>query len=142
MATRSAVTPKTKSKSTSSSSAPTKSVKPKITKPTPVATKPAPTSAQAADPAMSASQMSSVVDTELKRKELVELVAEKAGLQKSKVKPAVEAMIAVLGDAIAEGRTVNLQPMGRMVRKRRKDVPNATVSIVRIRQSKPQQDDS
>nr|WP_317054954.1 HU family DNA-binding protein [Roseovarius sp. W115] len=74
----------------------------------------------------------------MKRKELVEEVSRRAELPKHKVKPVVEAMIAVMGEAVAEGRTMNLQPLGRMVHKRRKETPNADISVVRIRQVKQQ----
>ncbi|WP_338551092.1 HU family DNA-binding protein [Roseovarius phycicola] len=78
------------------------------------------------------------VKAEMKRKELVEEVSRHAELPKHKVKPVVEAMLEVMGEAVAEGRTMNLQPLGRMVHKRRKENPNANISIVRIRQSKEQ----
>ncbi|MEL7256288.1 MAG: HU family DNA-binding protein [Pseudomonadota bacterium] len=78
------------------------------------------------------------VATEMKRKELVEEVSRRAELPKHKVKPVVEAMISVMGEAVTSGRTMNLQPLGRLVHKRRKEHPNATISIVRIRQAKQQ----
>lgn len=73
---------------------------------------------------------------ELKKKELIEAVVERSGIRKKYAKPAVEAMIDILGEAITEGRELNLQPMGKITRKRTKDTANARVTMARIRQSK------
>jgi DNA-binding protein HU-alpha len=73
---------------------------------------------------------------ELKKKELIERVVLKSGLKRRDVKPAVEAMLEVLGDALAGGEDLNLQPMGKFMVKRTKEMPNAKVLTVRIRQPK------
>ena len=74
---------------------------------------------------------------ELRKRELVDRVVEKTGLQKSKVKPAVEAAIAVLGEAIMEGRDVTLPPLGKIKLKKTRDAGRAQVTVAKIRQSKP-----
>lgn len=73
---------------------------------------------------------------ELKKRELVELVVARSGIRKKFVKPAVEAMLDILGEAIAEGRELNLQPFGKITRKRARDTANARVTTAQIRQSK------
>lgn len=73
---------------------------------------------------------------ELKKKELIETVVLRSGVRKKYAKPAVEAMIDILGEAIGQGRDLNLQPLGKITRKRTKDTPNARVTMARIRQSK------
>jgi DNA-binding protein HU-alpha len=73
---------------------------------------------------------------ELKKKELIERVVLKSGLKRRDVKPAVEAMLDVLGDALSKGEDLNLQPLGKVMVKRSKDMPNATVLTARIRRTK------
>ncbi|MFN3208893.1 MAG: HU family DNA-binding protein [Roseovarius sp.] len=77
-----------------------------------------------------------LVTSELKKPELLRLVADRADLNKNKVKPVVEAMLEVLGEALAEGRELNLKPFGKIKINRQKDVGNARVTVAKIRQSK------
>ncbi len=72
----------------------------------------------------------------LKKQELINLVVERSDVAKKHAKPVIEAMLAVLGDALAEGRELNLQPMGKVKRKRVKDTDNARVIVANIRQPK------
>ncbi len=73
---------------------------------------------------------------ELKKRELLDLVAERSGLRKNQIKPAVEAMMEILGEAIAEGRELNLEPFGKLKHQRAKETSNARVTVAKIRQSK------
>jgi len=73
----------------------------------------------------------------MKKKELLNLVVERSGVRKKFAKPTVEAMMAVLGEAIAEGRDLNLPPMGKIKQQRTKDASNVRVTVAKIRQSKP-----
>ncbi len=72
---------------------------------------------------------------ELKKKELIELVVIHSGVKKKFAKPVVEAMLAVLGEAIAGGRELNMQPLGKVKVTNEKSVPNGKVMNTRIRQS-------
>lgn len=72
----------------------------------------------------------------LKKRELMQLVAARAELGNNKVKPVMEAMLAVLGEAIAEGRELNLPPFGRVKINRQKDTGPALVTVTKIRQVK------
>lgn len=83
---------------------------------------------------------SEIVSTELKKQELIQLVAERADLRNNKVKPVLEAMLEVLGEAIAEGRELNLNPLGKVKINRQKEVGNARVTVAKIRQAKPKTD--
>lgn len=76
------------------------------------------------------------VSNELKKRELLDLVIERSDVKKKYAKPVVEAMIEVLGEALADERSLNLQPMGRVVPKRMKDAGANLVMTARIRQSK------
>jgi DNA-binding protein HU-alpha len=72
----------------------------------------------------------------LKKKELLDAVVERSGVRMKFAKPTVEAMMAVLGEAIAEGRDLNLPPMGKIKQQRTKDAANVRVTVAKIRQSK------
>lgn len=75
-----------------------------------------------------------VVSNELRKKELLELVVERSGLKKKDVKPVVEAMLAVLGDALAEQREMDLQPLGKLNVQRGKDLSDGRVLVLKLRQ--------
>ena len=72
----------------------------------------------------------------LKKSELLDKVVQRSQIKKKFAKPVVEAMLDILGGAIAEERALNLQPMGRVMPKRTKDAGKNRVVIARIRQSK------
>lgn len=76
-----------------------------------------------------------VADPALKKKELIDTVVERSGIKKKDAKPVVEAMLAVLGQAIAEGRELNLQPFGKLKINRSKEVQGGSVIVAKIRQS-------
>lgn len=70
----------------------------------------------------------------LKKQELLAQVIERSDIPKRDAKPVVEAMLAVLGDALAEGRELNLKPMGKIKRKRVTEGDKARVIVASIRQ--------
>lgn len=72
--------------------------------------------------------------TPLKKQDLLAQVVERSGIPKRDAKPVVEAMLAVLGDALAEGREMNLKPMGKIKRKRVTEGDTARVIVANIRQ--------
>ncbi|MFK7937947.1 MAG: HU family DNA-binding protein [Roseovarius sp.] len=72
----------------------------------------------------------------LKKQELIEKVVQASGIKKKDAKPVVEAMLEVLGEALADGRELNLQPMGKVKLNRTKETPGARIIIAKIRQSK------
>lgn len=74
-------------------------------------------------------------DNELRKKELVEAVVERSGIKKKYAKPVVEAMLETLGEALADGREMNLQPMGKLKINRVKQTGNGRIVINRIRQA-------
>ncbi|MEL6841435.1 MAG: HU family DNA-binding protein [Pseudomonadota bacterium] len=51
---------------------------------------------------------------QMKKPELLDAVVARTNLKKRDVKPAVEAALAVIGDALARGEQVNLPPMGKL----------------------------
>lgn len=84
----------------------------------------------AAKPSITAS------DTALNKKQLIERVVERSGLKKKDAKPAIEATLAILGEALEAGEEMNLQPFGKVMIKREIDKPNAHIFICRIRRRK------
>ncbi|MEM6478538.1 MAG: HU family DNA-binding protein [Pseudomonadota bacterium] len=79
---------------------------------------------------------SSEVTRELKKKELVERVAEASGLKKSQARAALEEALGILGDALAKGEQLNLEPLGKLRVVREKDVGAAHVYTCRVRRRK------
>jgi DNA-binding protein HU-alpha len=77
-----------------------------------------------------------VLAPELKKKELIDLVVEKSAVSKKYAKPVVEAMLEVLGETFAEGREMNLQPLGKVKYNRIKEMDNARIVILKLRQNK------
>lgn len=146
MSTRRKTTSTTQTKSTTRRS---KSTKSPVSRTSKTATKvakssgaPKPASA-ASQPASSATKATVVTEKAptttapmMKKKELLDLVVERSGVRKKFAKPTVEAMMAVLGEAIAEGRDLNLPPMGKIKQQRTKDAANVRVTVAKIRQSK------
>lgn len=74
---------------------------------------------------------------ELKKQELIDKVLAKGDIKKKNAKPVVEAVLAVLGEVLAEGREVNLPPLGKIKINRVRDLANARIIVAKIRQSKP-----
>lgn len=74
--------------------------------------------------------------SELKKQELIGKVMERADVRKKYAKPVVEAVIEILGEALAEGREMNLQPFGKLKVNRAKDTGNARIIVAKIRQAK------
>ncbi|SMX42814.1 HU family DNA-binding protein [Actibacterium lipolyticum] len=71
----------------------------------------------------------------LRKKELIERVVTASGMKKKDVKPVVEATLAVLGQALSDEEPMNLQPLGKVIINRKKELANGEVLITRIRRS-------
>ena len=126
-----AVTPKKKPATTRKSASAATSAKKSTAKTAAAKVKPVntpmPKVVQLVEPVVSAPEM--------KKKELVDLVVERTGIKKKDAKPSVEAALAVLGEALAAGRELNLQPLGKVKINRSKDLGDAKVLICKIRQT-------
>lgn len=75
-----------------------------------------------------------VTAADMKKVQLIDAVVERSGVKKKYAKPAIEAALAVLGEALAEGQGLNLRPLGKVKIQRQKDVSNGRVITVRVRQ--------
>jgi len=71
----------------------------------------------------------------VRKKELIERVVAVSGMKKKDVKPAVEAMLSVLGQALSNGEALNINPLGKVQVNRKKQIDNAEVLITRIRRN-------
>lgn len=90
----------------------------------------------AAKPAASVvSDNKPVVENLMKKKDLIDRVVVESGMKKKDVKPIVEATLEVLAKSLAEGESMNLPPLGKVMINRAKELPNAKVYITKIRQS-------
>lgn len=69
----------------------------------------------------------------VRKPKFIERVVERAEMRKRDVKPAAEATLAVLAEAIAAGEELVLPPLGKIRVSREKDVNNGTVYVVKIR---------
>lgn len=78
----------------------------------------------------------------MKKQELIQKVVTRSGIKKKDAKPVVAAMLEVLGESLAEGRELNLQPMGKLKLNRTKETPKARIIVCKIRQSKRLNKDS
>ena len=90
----------------------------------------------AAKPVMVNESTSVMAGPELKKQELLHKVAELSGVKKQDAKLVLEAMLEVLGEALAEGRGMNLNPFGKLKQNRTKETPEARIVIAKIRQRK------
>lgn len=111
-----------------------------------MATKPA-TRKAAAKPASTRSKIPAPVlvteaavdpaQPDLKRLELLEQVVARSQVKKKFAKPVLDAALALIGEALAEGRDLNLGPMGKIKVNRTRNLANGIVMVARIRQTAP-----
>jgi DNA-binding protein HU-alpha len=73
----------------------------------------------------------------MRKKELIETVVTRTGIKKKDAKPVVESMLAVLGEALAEGRELILPPLGKVIVRKEKKLPKGKMMIVKVRQVTP-----
>lgn len=71
--------------------------------------------------------------TEMKKRDLVDRVAAHGKLKKSQVKPVVDAMLAVLAQALTDGQELNLPPLGKMKVNRQKTTSGGQIILIKLR---------
>ena len=94
-----------------------------------------PRSAPVATPPEQVVERSSVPATEpvLRKKELYDRVAAATGAKKGDVRPIADAVLDILGKALAAGEVLALPPFGKARVNRQKDIGTGEVLIVRLR---------
>ncbi|MEP2717035.1 HU family DNA-binding protein [Pseudophaeobacter sp.] len=70
----------------------------------------------------------------MNKKELIDAAVLRSGIKKKDAKPVVEALLAVLGETVAQGRDLNLRPFGKLHLNRSETRSNGTIHICRLRQ--------
>ena len=68
----------------------------------------------------------------LRRKELVDRVAARTGLKKGEARTAAEAVLRILGDALAEGRGATLPPLGKLRVQKQRSASGRTVTVLKL----------
>ncbi|WP_425043815.1 HU family DNA-binding protein [Primorskyibacter sp. S87] len=124
--TTSTATKTTRSTRSSSRSKTTVAKKPPVSA-APKAATPLPKVVTLAEPVLTAPEM--------RKKELIEMVVERSGVKKRDAKPTVEALLAILGEALANGRELNLPPMGKLKVRRNEQKSGGRVLTCRVRQN-------
>lgn len=76
---------------------------------------------------------------EMKKKELIEAVVARSGIKKKDAKPVVEAMLAILGEELGNGREMNLNPLGKVKINRIKKLAKGRVVMCKLRQNEQQE---
>lgn len=69
----------------------------------------------------------------LRKKELLDTVAERSGVKRKDVKLVVEALLATLGETLDAGRQIQLPPLGKVKINRILEKENGNVLICRLR---------
>ena len=91
--------------------------------------------AKTVEPEVVKTESPKVADPELRKKELIDTVVAMSGVKKRDAKPVIEAMLSVLGETIAEGRELNLAPLGKLKITRMKKTTKAQVITARLRRN-------
>ncbi len=100
------------------------------------------TAAQGPEPEVVVNETPKVSGPELKKKELIDVIVARSGVKKRDVKPVVDAMLAVMGETIADGREMNLAPMGKVKITRMKKTTKAHIITMRLRRSETPKTDA
>jgi len=89
------------------------------------------------DAGATASAKANAADVQqLKLKELIEAVVERTGQRKGEARTAVQAALAVMGEALAGGTEVNLPPLGKMKINRTKPTPRGQMMMIKLVQNR------
>ena len=76
-------------------------------------------------------------DIRLGKKELLERICAASGMKRRDARPAMEATLEALGEALGAGEELNLKPLGKVKIIRTKHHDNADVFTLRLRRNKP-----
>ena len=71
----------------------------------------------------------------MRKEQLLDEVAKRTGAKRKDVKPIVESVLEIMGEAIGDGQELNLKPLGKVKIARTKLVANGRVINLRLRQS-------
>lgn len=89
----------------------------------------------AAQPTVVDAPTAVIVGPVMRKKEIIDEVVLRSGLKKRDVKPVLDSILAVMGDAIGEGREMVLQPFGRLKVHRQKTTPKKKIFFAKVHQN-------
>jgi len=69
----------------------------------------------------------------VRRKELVERIAARSGVKPNLIKSVLDAVLMEIGDALSGNEALQVQPLGKLSVKRRKDLPDGEVLNCKLR---------
>jgi len=70
---------------------------------------------------------------DMRKRELVDAVVDRSGIKKRYAKPAIEAALAILGEVLEEGRSLQMPPLGRVKVQRTKALADGQVIVAKLR---------
>jgi DNA-binding protein HU-alpha len=98
--------------------------------------KPAPEAEVAAVTSADTGSDATTEDNVMRKRDLIDRVVEQSGVKKKDAKPAIEAALAILGEALSNEEQLNLPPLGKIMVNRKKELDNGEVLVVKLRRSK------
>jgi DNA-binding protein HU-alpha len=99
-----------------------------------------PAAAAAEEPVVVAEAAPEAAQPDFRRTELLTQVVARSGVKKKFAKPVLEAALALIGEALADGRDLNLEPLGKVRINRVRQMAKGRVTVARIRQAAPRAD--
>lgn len=75
-------------------------------------------------------------DNVMRKRDLIDRVVAQSGVKKKDAKPAIEAALAILGEALSNEEQLNLPPLGKVMVNRKKDIDNGEILVIKLRRSK------
>lgn len=78
-----------------------------------------------------------VVGPAMRKKELIDAVVQRTGLKKRDVRPVVESMLGVIGEAMTEGRELIAQPFGKLRVHKQKTTATKRILFAKLHQNLP-----
>ncbi|SMY07879.1 HU family DNA-binding protein [Flavimaricola marinus] len=79
-----------------------------------------------------AAEIAPTLKVQVKKKEFLERVVERSGMRRGDAKTAMEATLAILGEALANGEEVNIPPFGKAKVNREKETPRGNAYSLRL----------
>ena len=69
----------------------------------------------------------------MRTKDLVEAIAPNVSVKRKDLRPLMEAVFKAMGDALAEGKSLNIPPLGKILVKKERKGENADTIVLRLR---------
>lgn len=88
-----------------------------------------------AKPAIVTAPEAVLVGPSMRKKEIIDQVVARSGLKKRDVKPVIDHVLAVMGEALAEGRELVAPPFGRIKVHKVKDANKKKIFFAKVHQS-------